>query len=49
MDNLRIPTELIAPAFNPASFADRDNVHALFTRLRRGLRMRPLGPTFPLA
>jgi len=35
MDNLKIPTELIAPAFNPASFADRDRVHALFTRLRR--------------
>ncbi|MBI4697191.1 MAG: cytochrome P450 [Gammaproteobacteria bacterium] len=31
----RIPTELIAPAFNPASFRNRDAVHDLFTRLRR--------------
>ena len=31
----RIPTELIAPAFNPASFRNRDDIHALFTRLRR--------------
>jgi len=30
-----IPVELIAPAFNPASFADRTQIHALFTRLRR--------------
>jgi cytochrome P450 len=35
MDNLKIPTELIAPAFNPASFANRDEIHQLFTRLRR--------------
>ncbi len=30
-----IPPELVAPAFDPASFADRDQIHALFTRLRR--------------
>lgn len=30
-----IPPELVAPAFNPASFADRDQVHAIFTRLRK--------------
>jgi len=30
-----IPTELIAPAFNPASFANRPAIHELFTRLRR--------------
>ncbi len=30
-----IPTELIAPAFNPASFANRAAIHDLFTRLRR--------------
>ena len=30
-----IPVELIAPAFNPASFADRPAMHALFARLRR--------------
>ena len=35
MPNEIIPVELIAPAFNPASFADRDAIHALFTRLRR--------------
>lgn len=29
-----IPAELVAPAFNPASFADRDQIHALFKRLR---------------
>ncbi len=30
-----IPVELIAPAFNPATFGIRDAPHALFTRLRR--------------
>ena len=30
-----IPPELVAPAFDPASFADRDSVHALFTRMRK--------------
>jgi cytochrome P450 len=30
-----IPTELIAPAFNPATFGQRGVVHDLFTRLRR--------------
>lgn len=30
-----IPTELVAPIFNPATFADRDAVHAMLTRLRR--------------
>lgn len=31
----RIPTALIAPAFNPATFADPGAVDALFTRLRK--------------
>ena len=35
MDNLKIPTELIAPAFNPATFGSREAAHAIFTRLRR--------------
>ena len=35
MHNELIPPELVAPAFNPASFANRDDIHALFTRLRR--------------
>ena len=30
-----IPTELVAPIFNPASYARREEVEALFTRLRR--------------
>lgn len=30
-----IPTELIAPAFNPATFGQRGAAHAIFTRLRR--------------
>ena len=30
-----IPTELIAPAFNPATFGRRGEVHELFRRLRR--------------
>lgn len=30
-----IPTELIAPAFNPATFGQRNAVHDLFARLRR--------------
>lgn len=30
-----IPPELVAPAFNPASFADREQVNALFARLRK--------------
>jgi hypothetical protein len=31
----RIPTELIAPAFNPATFGQRGAVHEIFRRLRR--------------
>ena len=30
-----IPAELVAPIFNPASYARREEVEALFTRLRR--------------
>ena len=30
-----IPPELVAPAFNPATFANRDDVHDVFTRLRK--------------
>ncbi|MBI1262729.1 MAG: cytochrome P450 [Rhizobiales bacterium] len=30
-----IPAELVAPVFNPASFARRQNVEAIFTRLRK--------------
>ena len=30
-----IPTELIAPAFNPATFGRRGEIHELFRRLRR--------------
>ncbi len=35
MDTLRIPTELVAPVFNPATFGQRGVVHEIFTRLRR--------------
>ena len=35
MDRLTIPTELVAPIFSPASFAQRDGIHAIFTELRR--------------
>ena len=35
MSETMIPPELVAPAFNPASFANRDDVHAIFTRLRK--------------
>lgn len=35
MSDSRIPTELIAPIFNPASFANRAAVENLLTRLRR--------------
>jgi len=35
MNNLKIPTELIAPAFNPATFGVRGAAHQIFTRLRR--------------
>ena len=35
MSNLRIPTELVAPVFNPATFGDRNKVHEIFTRLRQ--------------
>lgn len=35
MSNLHIPTALVAPVFNPATFADRHKVHAIFTQLRR--------------
>jgi cytochrome P450 len=35
MDNLRIPAELVAPAFNPVTFGTRGAVHEVFTRLRR--------------
>ena len=34
MTDQLIPPELVAPAFNPATFADRDEAHAVFTRLR---------------
>ncbi len=40
MTDQLIPPELVAPAFNPATFADRDEVHALFKRLRKDY---PLG------
>lgn len=38
----RIPAELIAPAFNPATFGigNRDEIHRIFTRLRKEI---PLG------
>lgn len=35
MDNLKIPTELVAPVFNPATFGQRGAAHEIFTRLRR--------------
>jgi len=35
MTEARIPADLVAPAFDPASFRDRDAVHAVFSRLRR--------------
>lgn len=35
MSNLTIPTELVAPVFNPATFGQRGAVHEIFTRLRR--------------
>ena len=35
MSEAMIPPELVAPIFNPASFAERKNVEALFARLRR--------------
>lgn len=35
MDNLKIPTELIAPAFNPATFGVTGAAHEVFTRLRQ--------------
>ena len=35
MDNLKIPVELVAPVFNPATFGQRGAVHEIFTRLRR--------------
>ena len=35
MSNLKIPTELVAPVFNPATFGNRDKVHEIFTALRR--------------
>jgi cytochrome P450 len=35
MDSLRIPTELVAPVFNPVTFGQRGAVHEIFTRLRR--------------
>jgi len=35
MDNLKIPTDLVAPVFNPATFGQRGAVHEIFTRLRR--------------
>jgi cytochrome P450 len=34
MSHLNIPSELVAPIFNPASFKNRDAVEAIFTRLR---------------
>jgi cytochrome P450 len=35
MDTLKIPTDLVAPVFNPATFGQRGAVHEIFTRLRR--------------
>ena len=35
MSQPMIPPELMAPAFNPATFARRDDVHAIFARLRK--------------
>ncbi len=35
MDQLKIPTELVAPVFNPATFGIRGAAHDIFTRLRR--------------
>ena len=35
MSNLKIPTELVAPVFNPVTFGDRHKVHDIFTALRR--------------
>jgi cytochrome P450 len=35
MHTLRIPTALVAPVFNPATFSQRGVIHELFTRLRR--------------
>jgi hypothetical protein len=35
MDTLKIPTDLIAPAFNPATFGVTGAAHAVFTRLRK--------------
>ena len=35
MSDLKIPTELIAPIFNPATFANRAKVEDILTRLRR--------------
>ena len=35
MSTPRIPAELIAPAFNPATFGKRGAAHAIFTRLRK--------------
>ena len=34
MSDQLIPPELVAPAFDPATFVDRDAVHSVFTRLR---------------
>jgi len=35
MDNGKIPTDLVAPVFNPATFGKRGAAHEIFTRLRR--------------
>lgn len=35
MSEAMIPPELVAPVFNPASFAERKNIEAIFARLRR--------------
>jgi cytochrome P450 len=35
MSEDRIPVDMIAPAFNPATFADRTTIHELFRRLRQ--------------
>ena len=35
LSNLRIPTELFSPVWNPASYKNRDSIEAIFSTLRR--------------
>ncbi len=35
MTDTLIPTDLVAPIFNPATFADRPHVEEILTHLRR--------------